>query len=299
GLIGLMPGDPIDLMIASDPAVTAADAVRLKALHGLDRPLVERYLDWVSRAFSGEFGYSRLYGLPVLEVLWPRLLNTLALMGASLVLALALALPAGITAARRPGGVVDGVVNLVAFAGISVPSFWLGLLLIILFAVELGWLPAGGVTSVGGGDLPDRLRYMVLPVLTLTILSAGTFLRFVRSAMIETLREDYVRTARAKGCSPDRVVWRHALRNALIPIVTIVALSFGAVFSGALVVETLFAYLGMGKLIYDAILGNDYNLALVALMLAAAVTLAANMAADLLYVWLDPRITLDGPGRAP
>jgi peptide/nickel transport system permease protein len=291
GLIGLMPGDPIDLMLQADPSLTAADAARLKALQGLDRPLVERWVGWLARALSGDFGYSRLYAMPAAEVLGSRLANTLLLMGPSFVLALLVAVPAGVWAAARPGGAFDRLVNLAAFVGFSVPAFWLGLLLIILFAVELGWLPAGGTASVDGGGPLDRLRYLALPVLTLTLLTAGVFLRFVRAAMLETLREPFVRTARASGVSEGRVLLRHALRPAMLPVVTMIALSFGALFSGALVVETTFAYLGVGKLIYDAILGSDFNLALLALMLATVVTLASNLAADLAYAWLDPRIS--------
>ena len=289
-LIGLMPGDPIDLMLSADPRFTTADAARLKALYGLDRPLLERYLSWLQRALVGDFGYSRLYGQPVFAVIWPRLLNSLLLMGTSFLLALLIAIPAGILAALRPRGPLDTLVNLLAFAGFSVPSFWLSLMLIVLFAVTLGWLPAGGVASVGDGSLLDRLTYLVLPVAALTLLTAGTFLRFVRAAMIEALQEDHIRTARAKGCGTARTVLTHALPNAMIPIVTVVALHFGSLLSGALVVETVFAYLGMGKLIYDAILGNDYNLALAALLLGTALTLLANFLADLLYLELDPRI---------
>jgi peptide/nickel transport system permease protein len=289
-LIGLMPGDPIDLMISADPRVTSEDAARLKALYGLDRPLFERYLAWLGRALAGDFGYSRLYGQPVFDVIVPRLWNSLLLMGTSFLLALALAIPAGILAALRPRSLLDTALNLAAFAGFSLPSFWLALLLIILFSVTLGWLPAGGVASVGGGDLLDRLRHLILPVTTLTLLTAGTFLRFTRAALLETLQDDYVRTARAKGCSMLQTVIWHALPNAMIPIATVVALHFGSLLSGALVVETVFAYHGMGKLIYDAILGNDYNLALAALVLATLVTLLANLAADLVYLRLDPRI---------
>lgn len=180
--------------------------------------------------------------------------------------------------------------NLLAFAGFAMPAFWLGLLLILLFAVELRWLPAGGTASVGGGGPWDRLRYLTLPVLTLTLLTAGTFLRFVRSAMLETLREPFIRTARAAGVGEARLLLRHALRHAMLPVTTMAALSFGALFSGALVVETTFAYLGIGKLIFDAILGSDFNLALLALLLATLVTLLSNLAADLAYAWLDPRI---------
>lgn len=289
-LIGLMPGDPIDIMIASDPALTPADAARLKAIHGLDRPLLERYLAWLAQALAGDFGHSRLYAVPVLDILWPRLWNTLLLMGLSFLLALALAFPAAIFAALRPHRLADNLVNLAAFAGLSMPPFWLAILLIILFAVVWGVLPAGGTATPGDGSLLDRARHLVLPVLTLAIVSAGALLRYVRAAMIEALRQDYVRTARAKGASPRRVLLGHALRNAMIPVVTILALDFGTLFSGALVTETMFAYLGMGKTIYDAIMGNDYNLALVGLMLATAVVLACNLLADLAYAWLDPRI---------
>jgi len=290
GLIGLMPGDPIDLMISADPDLSAADAARLKALQGLDRPLLERYWFWLVQALSGDLGYSRLYARPVVEVLGPRLVNTLALMGTSLALALLLAVPAGVIAALHPRGVVDNGINLLAFAGFSVPSFWLGLILIIVFSVQLGWLPAGGSAPVGEAALLDRLRYLVLPVLTLTLLAAGTFVRFVRAAMLEALREDFIRTARVKGLSRTAVVVGHALPHAMLSLVTVVALNIGGLFSGSLVVETVFAYLGMGKLIYDAIMGNDYNLALAALMIATIVTLLANLVADIAYGWLDPRI---------
>jgi peptide/nickel transport system permease protein len=294
-LIGLMPGDPIDAMIAADPNLTSADAARLKALYGLDRPLVERWGRWLLALLSGDLGYSRLYAQPVADILGPRLVNTLALLVPALLLTVALALPLGVAAARRPGAWLDSTVNLLCFAGISVPPFWLALLLIILFAVTLGWLPAGGMETLGGeGGLADRLRYMVLPVATLVLLTLGAHVRHVRAAMIEALRQDHVRTARAKGASEARVVWVHALRNALLPVVTVLALEFGALFGGALVVETMFAYLGMGKLIYDAILGNDYNVALAALLAVTTMVLAGSMLADLAYWALDPRVTYRG-----
>jgi peptide/nickel transport system permease protein len=292
-LLGLMPGDPIDLLASGDPNVTSEDVARLKAVYGIDRPVLERYGHWLAGAVRGDFGYSRLHAKPVLEILLPRLGNTCLLMGLSFALALIIALPAGILAAMRPRSVLDYGLNLVAFAGISVPSFWLALLLILLFAVQLGWLPAGGVTSVGADTLKDRLIHLILPVLTLTILTVGGVLRFTRSAMLETLRQDYVRTAYAKGLGAAEVVLRHALRNAMIPIVTVVALHFGALFSGALIVETMFAYLGMGKLIYDSIIGNDFNVALVGLLFATILTLASNLGADVVYAWLDPRISYD------
>jgi peptide/nickel transport system permease protein len=290
-LIGLMPGDPIDLMRSSDPRMSAADVARLKAIHGVDRPLVERYLDWAGAALAGDLGYSRLFGQPVLATVLPRLANSLLLMGTSFTLAFSLALVLGTAAARRPSSRLDTAVNLCSFAGISMPSFWLALLLILLFAVELGWLPASGIGTAGDGGFGDRVRHLVLPVATLTLANLGPYTRFVRAAMRDALAQDHIRTARAKGAGEVRVVVHHALRSALIPLVTMLALSCGALVSGALVTETMFSYPGMGKLVFDAVMGNDYNLALATLLLAAGTTMAANLAADIAYVWLDPRVS--------
>jgi peptide/nickel transport system permease protein len=291
GLIGLMPGDPIDLMISADPHLSSADLARLKQLYGVDQPLLTRYLAWAQGALHGDLGYSRLFTAPVAATLLPRLGNSLVLMGSSFVLAFVLALALGIAAARRPRSLFDAAVNMACFAGVSLPTFWLALILILVFAAGLGWLPASGIANPGAGDLADRLNHLILPVATLTLASIGGYTRYVRAAMHDALGQDHIRTARAKGASEARVIWRHALRSALVPIATILALSFGTLVSGALVTEEMFAYPGMGKLIFDAVMGNDYNLALAALMLATAVTLAANFAADLAYAWLDPRIS--------
>ncbi|HTH15570.1 MAG TPA: ABC transporter permease [Magnetospirillum sp.] len=291
GLMGLMPGDPIDLMIAGDPHLTAADAVRLKALYGLDKPWTERYLRWLAQVAQGELGYSRLYARPVLQALAPALANTALLMVTSLALSLLIAIPLGILASLRPESLFDRAINLLAFASVSVPTFWLGLMLILAFAVQLGWLPASGMEDVGDGSLPDRLRHMVLPVSTLALAGIGQYMRQMRAAMIGESHHDYVRTARAKGCRPVRVVLAHQLRNALIPVTTILALEVGGLFSGALITETVFAWPGMGRLIYDAVMGNDFNLALVGLLLATAMTLLGSILADLAYVALDRRVS--------
>ena len=293
GLIGLMPGDPIDLMLSANPDITSEDAARLRAIYGLDRPLGERYLNWLASAFTGDFGYSRLYDRPVGEILLPRLWATTQLLGLSLILSLALAIPMGVWAAARPYSPLDYAVNLISFAGISVPPFWLALLVMILFAVTLGWFPAGGMGDPEGG-IPSRLHHMVLPVLTLTVASVGGFTRFVRGAMLQALRQDYVRTARAKGVAPWRLLLDHALRNAMLPLITVVALSFGNLFSGALITETMFSWAGMGRMIVDATLGNDFNLALVGLLVATGFTLAGNILADIAYAALDPRVGYAG-----
>jgi peptide/nickel transport system permease protein len=296
-LIGLMPGDPIDIMIASNPDLTPADGQRLKRLHGLDLPLWERYTNWLGGLLSGDFGFSRTYNRPVLDILLPRLGNTVMLLGLSSLVAIAIAIPLGVIAATRPQSPLDSAINLFCFAGISVPPFWLALVFIIFFAVTLGWLPAGGMGEPDIG-LFGRLEFLVLPVATLTIASLAGYTRFARAAMIEVLRQDYIRTARAKGLGPGRTVFGHGLRNAMLPLTTIIALDFGSLFSGALITETMFGYLGMGKLIYDSILGNDFNLALVGLLLATLVVLIGNFLADMAYAVLDPRISFRALGAA-
>lgn len=291
-LIGLMPGDPVDIMIASDPKLTPADAARLRGLHGLDLPIGERYWNWLSAALGGDLGFSRSHSRPVLEVMGPHLARTLLLMGISFLLSAAIAIPLGVWAAARPYSLHDYAINLFSFAGRSAPPFWLALILIFVFAVWLGWFPAGGLETIGKGGFWDRLHYLVLPVLSLTLLNVAGFTRFVRAETMAVMRQDFIRTARAKGVSERGVLTGHALRNAMIPIVTIIALDFGALFSGALITETVFAYPGMGKMIYDSILANDFNLALVGLLFATFVTLAANVGADVAYAVLDPRIAL-------
>ena len=292
GLIGLMPGDPLDTMIASNPGATPEVVAHLRVIYGLDQPLMLRYWHWLIAALTGDFGYSRTHSQPVLEVLGPALWITTKLMLISFVLSVVLSLVLGIIAALRPNGWADTLISLLAFAGISVPVFWLALVMILVFAVQLHWLPASGTGNLGDGGLTDQIRHLAMPVITLALASTGSFIRFVRAAMIETLRMDHVRTARAKGAGERRVIMVHAFRNALIPVVTVIALSFGTLFSGALITETMFAQPGMGKMIYDAILGNDFNLALTGLLFATLVTLLSNLAADIAYGWLDPRISL-------
>jgi peptide/nickel transport system permease protein len=292
GLIGLMPGDPTDLMFASNPGATPESIAHLRQIYGLDQPLALRYWHWLLAAVQGDFGFSRLHSVPVLEVLGPALARTSVLMLTSFSFSAVLALILGVMAAQRPGSGLDTAIGFVAFAGISVPVFWLALVLILIFAVGLHWLPASGIGAAGEADIIDRLRHLVLPVATLTFAFTGQYIRFVRASMIETLRLDFIRTARAKGVPARRVVLVHALRNAMIPVVTVMALSFGSLFSGALITETMFAYPGMGRMIFDAIMGNDFNLALVGLLFATILTLAGNLAADLLYAWLDPRVSV-------
>ena len=287
-----MPGDPIDIMVQSDPNLTTEDAARLKASYGLDQPLIDRYWKWLNSAARGEFGYSRIHNKPVLEILIPRLSNTLLLMGSSLILALVFAIPMGIWAAVRPRSHIDFIINLIALGGASIPIFWLGLLLIVVFSVWLGVLPASAMYEQNSDTL-DRIKHLTLPVLALALATIGQLTRHMRAAMIEVLGEDYIRTARAKGLRNRRIIIHHALPNAMMPVITVITLSFGGLFSGALITETMFSYLGTGKLIFDSIMGNDYNMALVSLLFATILVLFSNFVADLLYARLDPRVRYD------
>lgn len=296
-LMSLMPGDPVDMMVASNPKITAEDVARLKSLYGLDQPVYKRYYHWVTSIGQGDLGYSRTYRVPVEELMGPRLWNTFLLSFVSLTLSLILAVPLGVISALKPGSRTDYLMNFFSFAGISIPSFWLAIVLIIIFAVKFPILPAGGTQTIGGeplgfwGDLADRSIYLVLPVLSLSIQQIGRFSRFTRSAMLEAMRNDFIRTARAKGLSRKTVIWRHGFRNALIPLITILALSFSGLFSGAILTETVFAYQGVGKLVYDSIIGNDYNVAMISFVISVSMVLLMNLLADILYGFADPRIS--------
>ncbi len=296
-LMSLMPGDPVDMMVASNPRVTAEDVARLKALYGLDQPIYKRYYSWVSSIVTGDLGYSRTYRVPVQELMGPRLWNTAILSFASLAISLIIAIPLGVISALRPGSRLDYCMNLFSFAGISIPSFWLAIVLIIVFAVKIPILPAGGTQTIGvenqglWADIMDRSMYLVLPVLSLAIQQIGRFSRFTRSAMLEAMRNDFIRTARAKGLSRRQVIWQHGFRNALIPLITILALSFSGLFSGAILTETVFAYQGVGKLVYDSIIGNDYNVAMISFVISVSMVLLMNLLADILYGFADPRIS--------
>ncbi|MFU8817046.1 MAG: ABC transporter permease [Pseudomonadales bacterium] len=295
-LMTLMPGDPVDEMIAANPDITSADAERLRKLHGLDQPAHVRYWNWASMVLGGDLGYSRTYRVPVSEILGRSLFNTFVLAGAALVFSLLIAIPLGVWAALKKNSRADYLINLFAFAGISVPSFWIAIVLILLFSVYLPIFPAGGTSSIAFGMTPwesftDRIRHLVLPVLSLSFLSIGTYVRYTRAAMIEAMGHDYIRTARAKGLSSNRILIMHGFRNALIPLITITALSFSTLFSGAIITETVFAYEGVGRLVFQSIQSNDFNVAMVAFMISVSMVLVMNLVADLLYGVADPRIS--------
>jgi peptide/nickel transport system permease protein len=296
-LMTLMPGDPVELMISANPKITPEDVTRLREFYGLDQPAYKRYLNWVNDIRRGDLGYSRTYRIPVTEMLWPALKATAILSLLSLGLSLLIAIPIGTLCALRPNSKMDYFVNLFNFAGISMPSFFLGIILIIIFAVWFGVLPAGGYQTTGmeytslWEEILDKGKYLILPVVSLSVQSIGYFARFARSAMMEAMRNDFIRTARAKGLSESVVIWQHGFRNALIPLITVIAISFSAVFSGALITESLFAYPGIGRMLFTSIIGNDFNVAMISFIISIVMVLVMSLVADLLYGLADPRIT--------
>jgi len=293
-LLALMPGDQLSAMAGATPDMTPEDVARLRELWGLDGSIPERYGRWLLQVVQGNLGDSNLHSRPVAEVIGPAVIRTLLLAGSALVIAVAIALVLGVISAARPGGVIDGGISLFAFAGMAMPPFYLAILLILLFPITLGLFSSDAILTDPDAGLAERLNAWALPLIVLILATIGQYLRFVRGAMLEETARDYLRTARVKGASRARVLWRHALPNALLPIVTVVALGFGTLLSGALVVEQIFALDGMGKLLFDAVNGDDHALALGAFLMTTVTILLSALVADLLYVALDPRIRLEG-----
>jgi peptide/nickel transport system permease protein len=289
-LIHLTPGDPVSIMLReeADPATAAA----LRAALGLDRPLPVQYVVWLGRAARGELGRSIRTNQPVSEAILQRLPVTLSLAGAATMLALVIALPAGILSAVRRNSAADVAGTLVALTGVSLPNFWLAILLIFLFSVTLGWLPPLGWVSPAR-DFWGSLRSLVLPAVTLGAAVAAVVMRMTRSSLLEVLQLDYVRTARAKGLGEAPVLLRHALRNALVPVVTVVGLQAGALLGGAIITETIFALPGVGRLLVDAIFQRDFPVVQGVVLFLALNFLLVNLLVDLAYAGLDPRIRYD------
>jgi len=290
----LAPGDPVDLLLAGNPKVRAEDIQALRKIYGLDDPLHVRYLKWLANALRGDFGYSRTYKVPVLQLVWDRIGNSMWLTVPSFFLALAVAVPVGMYSALRQYSAVDYAATFFTFFGVSIPAFWFGIMMIYVFAVVLRVLPPGGFATPGVPPgwpaLVDRLQYTVLPVVVLSLLQMAALTRYTRSSMLEVIRQDYVRTARAKGLAERAVVVRHALRNALLPVVTVVGLEFAFLLGGLVVTEQVFNLNGIGKLFVDAISRRDYTLIQGLMLLVASAYVLVNVLLDLVYARLDPRI---------
>jgi peptide/nickel transport system permease protein len=289
GVLHLSPGDPAEIMLGSQ--ATKEDLARLRDSLGLNEPLPVQYVHWLGHVVRGDLGRSIWMKRPVLPEVLGRLGATLLLTGTALLLSTVGGLALGVASAAWPRSVLDRLSAVASLFGASMPSFWLGIVLMVIFALWLGWLPASGMyASYGGGGAGDLLSHLILPAVTLAAASITIIARLTRSTMLETLGQDFVRTARAKGVAESGVLLRHGLKNALIPIVTVVGVQAGYLLGGAVLTETVFAWPGVGTLMVQGILARDFPLVQGCVLVVALAFAVINLAVDLLYAWLDPRI---------
>jgi peptide/nickel transport system permease protein len=280
-LLGHLTGDPVRLMVSED--ATAQEIAAFRRELGLDRPLAVQFADFLAHAVRGDLGRSLRYRQPSLTLVLERMPATIELGTAAMLIALAVAVPAGLLAAPRPGSLVDALLSTAAAVGQALPPFWIGIMLIILFAVHLGWLPAAGRGDPGS---------LVLPAVTLGLWPMARMARMLRSSLVDALQEDFVRSARAKGLSERAVLLRHVLRNASIPTVTMAGLTYGSVLGGTVITESVFAWPGVGRLALEAVYNRDFPLVQATVLVVAWIFVVINLALDFVYAWLDPRIRL-------
>ena len=294
-LIHATPGSPVDDLKLT-PEIKEEDLQNIKRTLGIDRPLHEQYIVWIAQLAQGDLGISLKTYQPVRKELFERLPNTLLLTISALLVALLLAIPIGVVAALKRNSWIDHLTTIFSTLGQSVPAFWLGLMLIIVFAVQfkvwgLPSLPSGGTQTLpNGGDFADRLRHLVLPVTALAVAQMATWARYIRSQMLEVIRQDYVRTARAKGLPDRAVVLRHAFRNAMLPLITLIGLTIPNLFGGAVIIEAIFGWPGIGSLVISAAGNRDYTVVMGTVLFISIVTVLSNLLADICYGIADPRI---------
>jgi peptide/nickel transport system permease protein len=294
-LLHLLPGDAADVLAGQSGGGTAETMAALRSRFGLDLPLLQQLGSYLWHLAHLDLGQSARFGLPVSTLVMERLPNTMLLMLTALGIALLLGLALGWAMAATAGRWPDRALQVVALLCYSTPGFWVGLMAIVLFSVKLGWLPGNGSETVGANPhglafLLDRARYLILPASSLALFYVAVYARLIRASLLEVQRLDFIRAAAAKGLSPAALVWRHALPNALIPVTTVAGLHLGNLLGGAVVIETVYGWPGMGRLALDAVIGRDYGLLMGVLLLASLLVIAANLALDLLHAWLDPRI---------
>lgn len=296
-LIHLAPGDPT-LAFISEQNANPEFLAQARANFGLDKPLPVQYAVYVGHLVRGDFGTSYTFGgRPVLALVGQRVGATMALQGLSLLISLLIAVPIGILSATRQYSALDNTVTIGSFMGFSIPNFWLALLLQLYIGVQLHWLPTIS-TAQAEAPFPQRIRYFVLPVIVLALPTVAYFARFMRSAMLEVIRQDYITTARAKGLDDRVVLYRHALRNALIPMITVIGLQLPRILGGAVIIEQIFAWPGVGLLAYDAITRRDYPVILGVTLITGAFVMVVNILVDFLYVLVDPRVSLSSGSAA-
>lgn len=287
-----LAGSPLEML--KGPRISDAALQAKEIAAGLDKPFIVQYFVWLWQLLQGNLGYSMKSYEPVSAMIGSHIGPTLLLMGASLALSLLIAVPAGIYSAVKQYSKGDYAVVTASFIGSSIPSFFLALILIYIFTVKLGILPSGGMNTLGmDGSVADTIRHMVLPVTVLAVSLAGSNIRYIRSSFLEILQQDYLRTARAKGIGYKRVIWKHAMRNALLPIVTVIGMQIPMLFGGAVIIEQVFSWPGLGLMTMTAIMGRDYPVIMGVCLLSAVVVLVSNLITDILYALVDPTIQLN------
>lgn len=288
-VIHLAPGGPLDVY-ADNPSVTPAALARIAQAYGLDKPLPTQYGLWLKSMLLGDWGFSIRTGRPVVSEIVERLGPTLQLGAVAMTVAFFVSIALGVLAAVGEGRRIDRTVSVVTLVGLSIPVFWLGLVLQYLLSVRLGWLPSAGLESIGGSSVGDRLAHLVMPAAVLAFATSAGWTRYLRAGMIDALRQDYIRTAYAKGLSTRAVLLRHALPNAIVPAISIIALDLASLISGAVITEAVFAWPGVGSLFVESMDGRDYPVLMGVLMMGSAAVILANIVADLLQAALDPRL---------
>jgi peptide/nickel transport system permease protein len=293
GVLAMAPGDPFE-ELATNPAIPPEVRMALRAKFGLDDPVWQRYLHWLAAMVQGDWGFSFQSRMDVDKLILQRLPVTLIVIGASQILAISVAIPVGVLAAIRPYSIFDQIASTFAMIGFSLPTFFTGLVLILVFSIQLDWLPfvyRADINATGWAFYWEHIKQSIMPVVVLGLAQAGTLVRFMRSSVLDVIRLDYVTTARSKGIGERKVIIRHVVRNAMIPVVTLVALQLPAVFGGAIVTEQIFRVPGIGSLLIAAILANDTPVVMGITFVIACLVVLFNLIADILYGWLDPRIS--------
>ncbi|MCR8644533.1 ABC transporter permease [Paenibacillus sp. N1-5-1-14] len=291
-IIHLAPGSPLSQYI-EDPTITALDKENMIKAYGLDKPLPTQYWEWLTGMLQGDFGISYMKNEPVLKIVIDRLPTTLLLTVTSFIISMLIAIPLGIICALKENSKFDRIVSGISFTGISVPGFWLALILLMVFGVKLGWLPTGGLQSISGSTgFWDRVHHMIMPISVMVFAEVAIWLRYIRSSMLEVIHQDYMRTAKSKGLLPGRILGIHGMRNALVPLATLLGLAVPGFVAGSLILENIFSIPGMGALFRDAAFQRDYPVIFAITTLGAVLTVAGNIFADISYAFLDPRVSL-------
>lgn len=287
-LMHLAPGDPLQAYIT--PQMSPEDIERIRQSMGLDQPVLVQYLKWLINAIQGNLGYSMVSHRPVLTVILERIPNTLLITAVAFILSILIAIPVGLLSGYKKNSVVDNILNIVSYIGISIPSFWFAMMLIYIFSVKLNLLPSIGMRTAGVETTSDLIRHMIMPIIVLCYYNLCVFTRYIRSSTIGQLREDYVLTQRAYGATTKEILFKHVLKNTLLPVITIMAMALPQLITGAFITETIFGWPGMGQLGVNAIFGYDYPVVMGITIFSSLMLIIGNLLADVLYQIIDPRI---------